>query len=202
MIFKKPQLVIDDYLKDWPSKYFQIPNKELKLACLNAILTTNPNSTTDLRRLEVYNLRYKTKGMIKDNFFYAVSMLKALSKTTINFVNRNRLQKEIIEYLKLLGVLDFEQDDILISEWQAFCKEYIEIAANSRHYRTTLLGLKEITDNNVIMRIANDIVVVTYKVPKLFYLDNDCLKFKEIFEATFINLVDNGLEILNKAKRI
>lgn len=202
MIFKKPKLVIDDYLKDWPHKYHQIPNKEIKLACLNEILKINSNSIEDLRRLEVYYLRYDTKGMVKDNFFYAISMLKVLSKTTINFFNRDRLQKEIIEYLKLLGILDFKQDDILFEEWRIFCKEYIEISANSRHYRTTLLGLKEITDKNVIMRIANDIVVVTHKVPKLFYLDKDCLKFKEIFEDAFIELIDNGLEVLNKAKRM
>lgn len=202
MIFKKKQLVIDDYLKDWPHKYNQIPNKEVKLACLNAILAINPNSQQDLRRLEIYHLRYDTKGMVKDNFFYAISMLKALSKTTINFLNRNRLQKEIIVYLKLLGILDFKQDNILFEEWKIFCQEYIEIAANSRQYRTTLLGLKEITDKNVVMRIANDIIVVTYKVPKLFYLENDCLKFRDIFESTFIELIDNGLEILNKAKRM
>ena len=201
MIFKKNRLNVEDYLKDWPSQYYAIPNKEIKLACLNAILENNPNSSQDLRRLEIYKLRYNTKGMIKDNFFYAVSMLKATSKTTINFFNRNRLQREIISYLKLLGILDFDQDDLLIDEWKAFCFEYIKLAGNSRQYRTTLLGMVEINDKNVASRLAHDIFIVTYQVPKLFYLEKECQLFRQIFESAFIELIDDGQQLLNKAKK-
>lgn len=201
MIFKKPKLNIDDYLKDWPSQYNLIPNKEIKLACLNTVLEINPDSIDDLRRLEIYKLRYNTKGIVKDNFFYALSMLKAASKTTVNFFNRNRLQKEIISYLKLLGILDFERDDLLIAEWRSFCSEYIKLAGNSRQYRTTLLGMIEINDKNVASRLANDIFVVTYQVPKLFYLDKECDLFRQIFESTFVDLIEDGQQLLNKAKK-
>lgn len=196
MFWKKEKIKIDDVIKNWPEKYYEIDNKKIKFEALNIKLKNDPENKEYLRMLEIFNLRYTTKGMVEDNFYFAWNMLKACSKISINFLNRQKTQNDVLKYLQLLGILNFKQDKILEREWYYFAKSLFKVCSNSKSYKTSLLGLIQISDRNVAYRVGNDIGVVAYKVPKLFCLNKECEKFRKIIEKCFIENVEDGEKIL------
>ena len=193
----------EKYLENWPQHYYEIKQADQKEACLKYILEKNPDSADDKRRLELLYRRYgKYPDEKRDKFFHAWSLIKATGRETVNVFNRKIVEKEFFGYMNELFLAPFDRDAIVEEEWHAFAKQFLELSGNSPAFKTSgLLGFRKLSAEDTAFRLANDIEFITRKIPRRFQCEKEFEDFAKIMEDTFVEMTENGAEILDAVKK-
>lgn len=147
------------------------------------------------RRLEILIKRYpynKSGSERHDAFLAAWMNILITGRIGINFLNRNRVKKELTGYLRDLCILDFTKDDILISEWEDFSKLWITSCIKDKNYDSTIFGLIRLSDKNLARKIAFDIIEVTYSIPLKFGYEKQCEGLRNILKDSYFRLIEDG----------
>ncbi len=192
MIFKT--LPKSEYLADWPSHYFEIADVNEREACLKQVLKEHPDSAEDQRRLVLLQKRYgkRAKKNRGDLFMRAFMMILIASVNDFHSLNITAKEKELIQNLKQLAILDFERDSLLEAEWTDFAEQYLNSCINSHSYRTTLFGAVTLSDETVARKIAREIDLVTRITPAAFHLDKESSLLHEIMKQAYLHRVEGG----------
>ena len=147
------------------------------------------------RRLEILLKRYpysKSAPVRNDAFLAAWMNILITGRIGINFLNRNRVKKELTGYLRDLCILDFTSDPLLISEWEDFSKLWIISCINDTTYDSTIFGMIRLNDRNLAQKIASDIIEVTYRIPQKFGYEKQCEIFRNIMKGSYFSMIRDG----------
>ena len=186
----------DDYLKDWPLHYYEIEDISSREECLRRILEDSPGSSADSRRLSLLHRRYGEQNEANrgDRFMGAWMMIKISGNTSINFLNRKHMEKELRKNLENLCVLGCEPDEYLVREWQDFAECFLRSCTQCKTYGSTLFGMFPLKDRSVASKIAQEIDLVTGILPAAFGLEKECAAFRNIMIDSYVNNLEHGRE--------
>ena len=200
----KKHLSNEEYLLNWPEKYYDIEDISLREELLKQKIAqeSENESSDDNQRLQLLHKRFedkKTKDGIRPDRFMRAFMTILISKNdSIGFWNQKRLEKELRKNLEEFGVLNYEYDKFLEAEWADFACTYIASCLESKTYSSTLFGMVHVKDSTVALKIADDIDQVTRVIPASFNLEEECKKLHEIMVTVYKNEIDGGIEYWNE----
>lgn len=196
-----------DYLKDWPSHYYEIETAAERLAALDAIRETDLYTPTDACRRVLFEKRFTVdkNGKTTDAFMHAWMMIKASAAAGVSFLMKRRSAKELEDYMnRLLLTADAQSDiaerDLLIAEWQDFARSFIASCVGSKSYCSTLFGFIPIKDATVAEKLAAEILLVTRDYPAQFGQADAFAPLYEIMRETFCSMLENGEAYWNAAQ--
>lgn len=138
---------------------------------------------------------------MKDTFLHAWVMIKASSATSISFLQKKTLQRELEGYMKDLWLLDYEPQTIETlalrdKKWRDFARNLIQSYSDDKAYCSTLFGFVPIKDAAVAEKIATEIMTVTVKYPSKFNLSNAFEPLKQVFCDVYCEMIEQGKDIL------
>ncbi len=182
-----------NYLENWPMHYYEIPDINLREDCLLEILNKDPDSQDDIRRLEILRKRYgKVRTKRPDLFMNAWLMIKVSGNERPSFLTRKTFARELRANLAALCLVDYEQSDVLVEEWEDFAKTCIKSFASSKTYRSAVFGLLQVGDRNTALRIASDIIEVTRTIPSWYGYEKEAEPLYHIMKNAYLRLIENG----------
>ena len=181
-------------IRDWPLHYYEIEDVNVREACLMQYLKAHPDSKTDERRLQILHKRYgkyqkKNRG---DGFMRAFMMILVAAVNDFHSLNINAKERELIDNLRQLAVLEFKRDNLLTEEWKDFSRRYLKSCIYSPSYRSALFGAVTLSDKTVALKIAGEIDLATRREPQSFHLEEECRQLHDIMKQTYIDMVDGG----------
>lgn len=143
--------------------------------------------------------RYKvtsSKNTI-DTFMQAWTLILASNAAGVNWLNKKKLQKELDQYAQDLFLTDYEtadkeQQDFIEAEWQDFAQSFIAGCTGNKAYCSTLFGLVPIKDQNVAVKIAEEIENVLLKYPALFQMQDTFLPLYKVFKTALYASFDHA----------
>lgn len=182
-----------DYMEEWPLHYYEIEDISEREHALTAFLAQHPDSLDDQKRLVLLHKRFGDHTANRgDRFMAAWMMIQISGNSSVHFLNRKRMEKELRKNLQALCILDFEKDDILVQEWYDFARRFLYSCTSCKSYGSTLFGMFPLKDKTVAAKIASEIDHVTRIIPLTFGLAKECEPFRQIVVDTYIKTIENG----------
>ena len=206
--------------KDWAKQYYDIADIDDRERVLRELISLSDNYESfqesvdpknidgfasedeyrqffsdNERRLEILLKRYPEAIINQtraDRFAMAWLNLLTDSRMGINFLNRNRVRKDVTRCLRDLLVIDFVADDILCQEWAQFAEFWIKSCTRDTTYDSTAFGLLRLNDKRLGSKIASEIIDVTFTLPEKFGYTEECAPLRNIFRQTFLKMIDHG----------
>ncbi len=189
----------EEYLIDWPSRYYEL-DPEIRLCALCEQLRRNPDSRSDQRRLELFQLRYDDR--FNDRFLNAWMMLKVCDNVPAGFLLKRKQNADIRNELSRLCIGKESPDEPLKAEWKNFADMLIRMYANSPSYRSAVFGMGSVSDRNTAYRLAHEIETVTKTVPARVSLEEAAQPFRSALLERYKDLIPNGETILSEIQSI
>ena len=182
-----------DYMEEWPLHYYEIEDISEREHALTAFLAQHPDSLDDQKRLVLLHKRFGDHTANRgDRFMAAWMMIQISGNSSVHFLNRRHMEKELRKNLQALCILDFEKDDILVQEWYDFARRFLYSCTSCKSYGSTLFGMFPLKDKTVAAKIASEIDHVTRIIPLTFGLAKECEPFRQIVVDTYIKTIENG----------
>jgi len=125
---------------------------------------------------EIFQKRYK-KDL--DQFMYAWIMIVGLKSEMDKMFFKNVRKKDFTEYMNLLGMNE-TIDDAWIKEWKHFLLSYFQISTNSKEYASKFMGLGTLKEDQVYIKLSNEIKLVTQKIPAFYGYEKECEKLNQV----------------------
>lgn len=196
-----------DYLKDWPSHYYEIESATERLAALDAVRETELYTPADDCRRVLFEKRFTIDkgGRTTDAFLHAWMMIKASAAAGVSFLTKRKSAKELENYMNLLlltaeAQADIAEHGLLIAEWQDFARSFIASCVGSKSYCSTLFGFIPIKDATVAEKLAAEILLVTRDYPAQFGQADAFVPLHEIMHEAFCSMLENGETYWNAAQ--
>ena len=186
----------EEYLDNWPKNYYLLSPRE-RLCALQEQLKRQPDSADDLRRKELFELRYDSS--FNDRFMNAWMMLKAADASAPSFLLKRKYRKDVLAELAGLGISEEEPDRILKEEWTAFADFLIKTYLASPSFRSAVFGMGSVGDRNACLRLADEIRTVTKTVPARADAEAMVQAFRTILKERFIALIPDGASMIDQA---
>lgn len=143
--------------------------------------------------------RYKTTSSknVTDTFMQAWTLILASNAAGVNWLNKKKLQKELMQYAQDLFLTDYEtadkdQQEAIEAEWQDFARSFIAGCTGNKAYCSTLFGLVPIKDQNVAIKIAEEIENVLIKYPAQFRMQETFTPLYRVFKAALYSSFDRA----------
>ena len=116
-------------------------------------------------------------------------MIQVIGQTSVNFLNKKKLEKEMREHLKVFSSGE---------ELSEFAEYFIDSCLSSRSYRTTLFGTIPMSDGGAATRLAQDMEEVTRIIPERFGLGDESKELRKALFDAYLNKIDNAEKILKE----
>lgn len=185
-------------MEDWPLHYYEIEDISEREQMLKVFLEQHPESVDDQKRLLLLHKRfgdhlpYNGASNRGDHFMAAWMMIAISGNSSVNFLNRKHMEKELRQNLEALCILNFEKDNILMQEWNDFARCFLYSCTNCKSYGSTLFGMFPLKDRTVAAKIASEIDHVTRIIPQIFDLAEECEPFRRIMIDAYAGILENG----------
>ena len=121
-------------------------------------------------------------------------MIQVIGRTSVNFLNAKRLKREMEEHLDVLltpGISGNVGEKLL-----DFADYFIDSCLSSKAYSTAVFGIMSMSEAGAATRIAQDIVEVTYEIPKRFGLEEKSAVLRNAFLTRFTEKIKDAYRIL------
>lgn len=205
MRLRNSNLDVTDYLKEWPSHYYEIPTAMKRKEALEEAERQGISVPADVYRKKLCEKRFFTRNSegTVDLFMYAWMMIKAASKIGSPLFGTKKIYKELESYLEDLCLTDYEaawqeERSVIDEEWRDFAKCLINSCAESKNYSYTLFGFVRIADAVVAEKIAAEIFLVTRDYPAHFGLDTKFAPLREVMCDTYCQMIENAEDYLER----
>lgn len=201
MLFKNNNTDETDYLKEWPSHYYEIPTAIKRKEALEEAGRQGILVPADAYRKKYCEKRFFTRNSegTVDLFMYAWMMIKSVSGTGFPLFGMKRIRRELESYMENLCLSDYEtasqeERTVLAEEWGDFARRLINSCAESKNYNTAFLwpGFKKLKDSVLAEKIAAEIFLVTRDYPKHFDLDAKFVPLKEVMCHIYCQMIENA----------
>lgn len=121
-------------------------------------------------------------------------MVQVIGRTSINLLNSRRLRREMEEHLEILqspGMAESVDAKLL-----DFADYFIDSCLSSKAYSTAVFGIMSMSEAGAATRIAQDILEVTYEIPKRFGLEQQSALLRTAFLTRFTEKISGANQIL------
>ena len=121
-------------------------------------------------------------------------MIQVIGRTSVNLLNAKRLKREMEEHLDVLltpGISGNVGEKLL-----DFADCFIDSCLSSKAYSTAVFGIMSMSEAGAATRIAQDIVEVTYEIPKRFGLEEKSAVLRNAFLTRFTEKIKDAYRIL------
>ncbi len=119
-------------------------------------------------------------------------MIQVIGRTSVNFLNKKKLKKEMEEHLAVLTEAVSASD----SDSLSFPEFFIDSCLTSKSYRTAVFGTMSMSDAGAATRLAQDILEVTEKIPERFELTEAFGPVREAMLQAFSSKVPKADELM------
>lgn len=207
MLFRNNNFNGTDYLKEWPSHYYEIPTAMNRKEILDEAERQGISVPADAYRKKYCEKRFFTRNSegTVDLFMYAWMMIKSVSGVGFSLFGMKKVQRELESYMENLCLCDYEtawqeERSVLTEEWGDFARCLINSCAESKNYNAALLwpGLKQLKDSDLAEKIAAEIFLVTRDYPAHFGLDTKFAPLKEVMCDIYCRMIDNAEDYLER----
>lgn len=208
MLLKNNQMDETEYLKDWPAHYYEIPTGLKRKEALEKAEKEGFAVSSDVYRRKLCEKRFFTgnRDGTVDLFMRSWLMIKAAGDSGLPLFGMKKVKKELetqMENLCLPGyeALCQEERTALREEWGDFAERFIDACAQSRNYGYTLpwLGLGRCSDSAIAEKIAVEIFFITRDYPAHFGMEAQFLPLREVMCETYLRMIANAGEYLDRA---
>ena len=188
----------ENYMEEWPLHYYEIEDISERESALKMFLEQHPDSADDQKRLMLLhkrfgsNLPYSGAANRGDRFMAAWMMIGISGNSSVHFLNRKHMEKELRQNLEALCILNYEKDAVLTQEWQDFARRFLYSCTSCKSYGSTLFGMFPLKDKTVSAKIASEIDHVTRIIPLTFDLAKECEAFRQVMIDNYITTMENG----------
>ena len=187
-------------LEDWPAHYFEIENIAEREKILEERIASDPERIEDRERLKLLHKRFsvKTGAAWADRFMHAWLMLRVLQGQKTNRLNARRQKEQFHAELENLCVLDYPYSPMLQAEWGDFAERYILACADSRNYRTAILGFLPMKDEAIAQKILKEIDDLTGELPDRFGLRTECVQLRKAMLDAYGRMIEHGKDYIRQ----
>lgn len=121
-------------------------------------------------------------------------MIQVIGRTSINIFNARKLKKEMEEHIDALMAPGSggNQEEKLLD----FADYFIDSCLSSKAYSTAVFGIMSMSEAGAATRIAQDILEVTYDIPKRFGLEEKSMLIRTAFFTKFTEKIQGAHQIL------
>ena len=185
--------ILKNKMEEWPLHYYEIEDISEREQALTTFLELHPDSLDDQKRLVLLHKRFGDRTESRgDRFMAAWMMIQISGNSSVHFLNRRHMEKELRKNLEALCILNFEKNDILIQEWCDFARRFLYSCTSCKSYGSTLFGMFPLKDKTVAAKIASEIDHVTRIIPLTFGLAKECEPFRQIVVDTYVKTIEDG----------
>ncbi len=117
-------------------------------------------------------------------------MIQVMGQTSVNFLNRKKLGKEMGEYLSA-----FEMEE---GELYEFAEFFVQSSMNSKAYKTAVFGAIPMSDAGAATRLATDIDEITRVIPGRLGMENDAGNLRAALLSAYRKLIANAENLLSE----
>ncbi len=117
-------------------------------------------------------------------------MIQVTGQTSVNFLNKKKLAKELEENLEAFGTDPKEL-------WE-FAEYFIDSCLSSRSYTTTFFGTIPMSSEGGAKRLAQDIEDVTKNIPGKFGLEEKGALLRQALFSAYRNKLEFGEKVLDE----
>lgn len=121
-------------------------------------------------------------------------MIQVIGRTSINFLNARKLKREMEEHIDALmapGSSGNQEEKLL-----DFADYFIDSCLSSKAYSTAVFGIMSMSEAGTATRIAQDILEVTYDIPRRFGLEEKSMPLRTAFFTKFTEKIQGAHQIL------
>ena len=196
MLIRDSQNELEALQADWPKHYFEIEDIEKRQRILEQRIAKDPEARDDQERLKLLHKRFqiKTGAAWADRFMHGWLMIRVLREQKVNRFNQRKLKHYLQTELIKLCVLEYPCSEVLKAEWKDFAYRYILSCADSRNYRTAILGFVPMKDETIAWKILREIDDLTRVIPAQFGYEKECEPLRAIMLETYTGMIDHGEE--------
>ncbi len=121
-------------------------------------------------------------------------MIQVIGRTSINFLNARKLKREMEEHIDALMAPGSggNQEEKLLD----FADYFIDSCLSSKAYSTAVFGIMSMSEAGTATRIAQDILEVTYDIPRKFGLEEKSMPLRTAFFTKFTEKIQGAHQIL------
>ena len=121
-------------------------------------------------------------------------MIQVIGRTSINILNARKLKREMEEHIDALiapGSGGNQEEKLL-----DFADYFIDSCLSSKAYSTAVFGIMSMSEAGAATRIAQDILEVTYDIPRRFGLEEKSMPLRTAFFTKFTEKIQGAHQIL------
>ncbi len=115
-------------------------------------------------------------------------MIQVIGRTSVNFMNKKRLSKELSQHLDALNT----------DELPEFAEYFIDSCLSSKSYTTAVFGTLSMSSAGAATRLAQDIDEVTGVIPERFGLMEKSSPIKACFFGKYLGKIQDAEKLLNE----
>lgn len=179
---------------EWLEEYYKSNERNKRKEMLEQSLATNQETSEDLYRKELWELRYGQRGKASseiDYFIRAYLNLMVLAKTKRSILNSRTFDKMIGEIeadLYLAKEKNEMEEQILFEEYCNLFRFYIHLCLTDRNYTTTLFGLMHISGEDAAAKVKAELSHVLETVPAMINKQDEFALLKKAAEKCMAEL--------------
>ena len=114
--------ILKNKMEEWPLHYYEIEDISEREQALTTFLELHPDSPDDQKRLVLLHKRFGDRTESRgDRFMAAWMMIQISGNSSVHFLNRRHMEKELRKNLEALCILNFEKNDILLEKHNSYC---------------------------------------------------------------------------------
>ena len=158
-------------------------------------------------RMHIFDRRYKKNGDEYADMFLRSLMMLLSEDGSSGFPFPRLKRRRIVGYLEVLGLCDKdgikqELSSDMLEELDDLSLTYITSCLSSKTYGSTFFGMIPMQDEGVARRIAQDINIITLRVPRMFDLTDVAEPLRKSMINTYKSRVENGADLWEKFKDV
>ncbi len=121
-------------------------------------------------------------------------MIQVIGRTSINFLNARKLKREMQEHIAVLMSPGNSGD--MEEKLLGFADHFIDSCLSSKAYSTAVFGIMSMSEAGAATRLAQDIMEVTYEIPKRFGLEKESTVLHRAFLTKYKEKIKGASKIL------
>ena len=118
----------------------------------------------------------------------ALLMIQVMGQTSVNFLNKKKLGKEMREHLSA-----FDMQEAELAEFAEF---FVQSSMNSKAYKTAVFGAIPMSDAGAATRLAGDIDEITRVIPTRVGMESEAQKLRTVLLSAYRKLIKNAEGLL------
>lgn len=170
---------------EWPKSYYAEKDGKKRKTLLDQAMQDNPEDIANQCRTILWESRYLIKGEVPKqpaDLYLGIWMdLVYLAHKKAGIFGNKGTAKELKKCIERLGmdrILQYGEagEEVLYQEFYHLCMFYYNICSTDRSYGTKFMGLIPMKGDDVIIKLADEVAKVAYRLPISVNMQKD-LKF-------------------------